>query len=103
MAAELAYITPNIATIRFSACNKATTWRVKRGAREKSVGSLFGTIFVFLFGSSLLGIMLCRKPLSPFSALHSFCSKIAEGYQQGYAYMRTNIKKIVVFWKYLLN
>jgi hypothetical protein len=80
MAAELAYVVndphaalfdlppgPNIATIRFSARNKATTWRVKQDAREKSVlsglssagglGSLLGTVFLFLFGSSLLGIM----------------------------------------------
>ncbi|KAJ2913989.1 hypothetical protein MD484_g6430, partial [Candolleomyces efflorescens] len=129
MAAELAYVVndphaalfdlppgPNIATIRFSARNKATTWRVKQDAREKSVlsglssvgglGSLLGTIFVFLFGSSLLGIMFGTKPLSPFGALHNFCSNIAERYQQRYTSMRTDIEKIYAergVMKYLLD
>ncbi|KAJ2935086.1 hypothetical protein H1R20_g2054, partial [Candolleomyces eurysporus] len=117
MAAELAYVVndphaslfdlppgPNIATIRFSARNKATTWRVKQDAREKSVlsglssvgglGSLLGTVFLFLFGSSLLGIMFGMKPLSPFGLFHSFCPEIAQGSQQRYASLRTDIGKI---------
>ncbi|RXW21240.1 hypothetical protein EST38_g4601 [Candolleomyces aberdarensis] len=117
MAADLAYVVndphaslfdlppgPNIATIRFSVRNKATTWRVKRDARETSVlsglasvgglGSLLGAVFVFLFGSSLLGIMFGIKPLSPFGLFHRFCSELAQGSQQRYASLRTDIEKI---------
>jgi hypothetical protein len=34
------------------------------------------------------------KPLSPFGVLHNLCSSIAEGSQQRYASLRTDIEKI---------